>query len=231
MIKTALRYGVRPMVSSAFSFLRAAVLGGLVGFAAFAPVPAMAQDGILMRNMLGRIGLLPEEKEPIEYRERPGLVVPKDLNKLRTPEAEDAARRQAAGQWPRDPDVLERERERRRRALPTLAVISADPSEGGRLSVDELAKGRSARGAKIGETGVPLNDKDGVRLSIQQMTAPEARGRVPTYAAGTEPPRRYLTDPPQGLRMPSANAKVGRRTSDEPVRDDFRPNDAWGRLD
>ncbi len=218
------------MVLSAFSFLRAASLGGLVGLAALAPLPVMAQDGILMRDMLGRIGLLPEEKEPIEYRERPGLVVPKDLNKLRTPEADDAARRQANGQWPRDPDVLERERERRRRALPTLSVIAADPSEGGRLSVDELARGRSARGAKIGENGVPLNDKDGVRLSIQQMTAPETR-RAPTYAAGTEPPRRYLTDPPQGLRVPSANAKVGLRTSDEPTRDDFRPNDAWGRLD
>lgn len=89
------------MVSSAFSLLRAATIGSLVGFAALAPLPAMAQEGLLMRNMLGKMGLLPEEKDPIEYRERPGLVVPKDLNKLREPEPEDAARRQAAGQWRR----------------------------------------------------------------------------------------------------------------------------------
>lgn len=224
-------YGVRPMVSSSFTLLRAAFLGGLVSFSALVPLPAAAQDGILMRNMLGRIGLLPEEKEPIEYRERPGLVVPRDLNKLREPEPEDAARRQAAGQWPRDPDVLERERERQRRRLPVMSVIAADPSEGGRLSVDELARGRSARGARIGETGVPLNDKDGVRLSIHQMKAADARGATPTYPPGTEPPRRYLTDPPVGLRMPSAAAPSGRRTSEGPIRDDFRPSNVWGRPD
>ncbi len=48
-----------------------------------------------MRNMLGKLGLFPEEKDPIEYRERPGLVVPRDLNRLPTPENEDAAKRQA----------------------------------------------------------------------------------------------------------------------------------------
>ncbi|MCZ8187183.1 MAG: hypothetical protein O9308_12435 [Beijerinckiaceae bacterium] len=219
------------MVSSSFTLLRAAFLGGLVGFSALAPLPAAAQEGLLMRNMLGRIGLLPEEKEPIEYRERPGLVVPKDLNKLREPEPEDAARRQAAGQWPRDPDVLERQRERERRKLPLLSVIAADPSEGGRLSVDELARGRSTRGAKIGESGVALNDKAGVRLSIQEMKAADAKITTPTYPPGTEPPRRYLTDPPAGLRIPSAAVPAGRRTAEGPVRDDFRPSNVWGRID
>ncbi|MCZ8375401.1 MAG: hypothetical protein O9342_08505 [Beijerinckiaceae bacterium] len=219
------------MVSSSFTLVRAAFLGGLVGFSALAPLPAVAQDGLLMRNMLGRIGLLPDEKEPIEYRERPGLVVPKDLNKLREPEPGDAARRQAAGQWPRDPDVLERERERQRRKLPLVSVISADPTEGGRLSVDELARGRSTRGAQMGESGVPLNDKAGVRLSIHEMKAADARLAVPTYPPGTEPPRRYLTDPPAGLRVPSAAVPSGRRTADGPVVDDFRPSNVWGRID
>ncbi|MFY8113060.1 MAG: hypothetical protein ACOVOC_02545 [Rhabdaerophilum sp.] len=219
------------MVSSAFSLLRAATFGSIVGFAALAPLPAMAQEGLLMRNMLGKIGLLPEEKDPIEYRERPGLVVPKDLNKLREPEPEDAARRQAAGQWPRDPDVVDRERERQRRNLPIFPSFAADPNEGGRLSVDALAAGRSARGARIGESGVPRNDKDGVRLSIQEMKAADASGGRPTYPPGTEPPRRYLTDPPTGLRIPSTAAPANRRTVDGPAVDDSRPNDVWRRLD
>ncbi|MCZ8182812.1 MAG: hypothetical protein O9322_07560 [Beijerinckiaceae bacterium] len=219
------------MVSSSFTLLRAAFLGGLVGFSALAPLPAAAQEGLLMRNMLGRIGLLPEEKEPIEYRERPGLVVPKDLNKLREPEPGDAARRQAAGQWPRDPDVLDRERERRRRNMPVLAPILADPSEGGRLSVNELAAGRSTRGSKVGEAPSPRNDYDGVRASIEEMRRTDQTASAPSYPPGTEPPRRYLTDPPTGLRIPSAAAPTGRRTTDGPTVDRFKVDDAWRRLD
>lgn len=219
------------MVSSAFSRLRAATLGSLLGLAVLAPLPAAAQEGLLMRNMLGKIGLLPEEKEPIEYRERPGLVVPKDLNKLREPEPEDAARRQAAGQWPRDPDVLERERERRRRNMPVLAPIISDPTNGGRLSVNELAAGRSARGSKVGEAASPRNDYDGVRASIDEMRRTGQTASAPSYPPGTEPPRRYLTDPPAGLRIPSAAAPTGRRTTDGPTVDRFKVDDAWRRLD
>lgn len=219
------------MVSSVLRVLRPAALLGALAVVSLAPLPASAQEGLLMRNMLGKLGLFPEEKEPIEYRERPGLVVPKDLNKLRTPENEEAIKRQAAGQWPRDPDVLDRERERQRRNMPIFAPIKADPAEGGRLSVNELANGRSTRGSKIGESASPRNDYDGVRAPISEMLAGNKQATAPSYPPGTEPPRRYLTDPPTGLRVPSASARTGRATSDGPVVDRFKVDDAWKRLD
>jgi hypothetical protein len=219
------------MKTNAFphGFSRSALaLAGLVLASALAP--AQAQDGLAMRNIFGKIGLLPEEKDPIEYRERPALVVPKNTEKLRQPEPE-GAQTKANGQWPVDPDVQDRAREAARRNQPIFAPLKADASEGGRLSLGEMARGRSARGIEMGETGVPRNDKDGVRASIQEMTRLDQQTQAPSYPPGTEPPRKYLTDPPTGLRIPSAGAPVGKRTQDDPTVDRFKVDNAWKRLD
>lgn len=190
--------------------------------------PANAQNGVLMRNIFGNLGLLPEEKDPIEYRERPGLVVPKELGKLRQPEDEPS---KANSQWPVDPDVEERKANEARRKLTVFAPLKADASEGNRVKLDEMARGRSVRGAQMGENGVPRNDKDGVRASVQEMTEKDKVANAPSYPPGTEPPRQYLTDPPVGLRIPSAAAPAGKKTSDDPAVDRFKVDNAWKRLD
>lgn len=190
--------------------------------------PASAQNGLLMRNIFGNLGLLPEEKDPIEYRERPSLVVPKELGKLRQPENETA---RANGQWPVDPDVEERKANEARRKMTVFAPLKADAAEGNRLKLDEMARGRSVRGAQMGESGVPRNDVDGVRASIQEMTQKDKVANAPTYAPGTEPPRKYLTDPPVGLRIPSAAAPAGKKTVDDPTVDRFKVDNAWRRLE
>lgn len=199
-------------------------------FAVTTATPVQAQDGLAMRNIFGKLGLLPEEKDPIEYRERPGLVVPKDTGKLRQPEDQPVQAR-AGGQWPVDPDVEARKREQARRNQPIFIPLKADAAEGGRLKLNELAAGRSARGTQMGETGVPRNDKDGVVASVQEMTAGDKQSSIPSYAPGTEPPRKYLTDPPVGLRIPSAGAPAGKRTVDDPTVDRFKVDNAWKRLD
>jgi hypothetical protein len=205
---------------------KAAVIGGLVlTCLVVVAMPAHAQNGLVMRNIFGKLGLLPEDKDPIEYRERPSLVVPKDLGKLRQPEKPVQHTRN--GQWPVDPDAVERERERKRRNQPIFAPLKTDASEGGRLSLEEMRRGRIANGATIGESGVPRNDKDGVRLDIQQMEAAGKTASAPTYPPGTEPPRVYLTDPPKGLRIPSSSAPVGKRTTDGPIVDTFNKLGAW----
>lgn len=204
--------------------LRAAALLGLVVVSMSAP--AQAQDGRYMRNFLGTLGVLPEDKDPIEYRERPGLVVPKELDKLRRPEDPNA--KTANGQWPVDPDAQERAREKARRQAPAIFSLSSDPNEGGRLGVNDLAAGRAARGAKMGEGAIPRNDRDGVLASVQEMTQGGGNSSTPSYPPGTEPPRRYLTDPPTGLRIPSAQAPIGKRTYDNPIEDTFK-SDLWKR--
>jgi len=190
--------------------------------------PASAQNGLIMRNIFGSLGILPEEKDPIEYRERPSLVVPKELNKLRQPENELA---KTNGQWPVDPDVEERKANEARRRMTVLTPLKADAAEGNRLKLDEMARGRSIRGAQMGESGVPRNDKDGVRASIQEMTEKDKFANAPSYPPGTEPPRKYLTDPPTGLRIPSVAAPAGRRTTEDPTVDSLKVDNAWRRLD
>lgn len=191
-----------------------------------AATPVAAQEGVFMRELLGRIGLLPEEKDPIEYRERPALVVPKNLDALRPPEQHEGHTK--AVQWPKDPDVVAREQERARRRQPSIFGRN-DQEDGKLLSVEELARGRTARGEIATEAPVARNDHTGVRLNPDEWAAAGRAAAEPSYAPGTEPPRRYLTDPPTGLRQPASTAPL-KRTVDGPVVDRFAEN-PWKRVD
>ena len=190
---------------------------------------AAAQEGLLIRNIFGSLGIFPEEKAEIDYKERAPIVVPKDTTRLRTPETSAAHTR--SSQWPVDPDIEDRKRELAKRNQTIIPALKADPSEGGRLSVGDMARGRAQRGAVIGEAPTPRNDRDGVRIQPDEWAAQSKQATAPTYAPGTEPPRQYLTDPPKGLRTPSASAPMA-KTSDAPVgSESFRPADVWKRLD
>ena len=211
----------RPLRSLSLAMLLAGM--GLVA-------PASAQDGLFMRQILGTIGIFPEEKPEIEYRERPGLVVPKELRKLRRPEDGDPAQRNAA--WPVDPDLEARRREEARRLEPSDLLRGRRSVDGKVLTPDELARGRVARGRDLGEPNFTRNDQDGVRVSPEEWSKiSRPQNQTPTYAAGTEPPRQYLTDPPTGLRVPASNAPFVRTMEDAEPIDNGRPKDAWKRLD
>jgi hypothetical protein len=199
---------------------------GLVA-ASLAAVPAHAQEGVLMKQMLGSLGILPEDKDPIEYRERPTLVVPKDTARLPPPEA-DAAK--ANPNWPKDPDVASREAARRQRSASTYIAPSSDPVNGARLSNEEMARHRTTRDSS-GNNQVNT-DKSGVRLSVQEMAIAGEIAKEPSYPPGTEPPRKYLTDPPSGARLPSAAAPMGTgRVEARDMDNGDRPKDTWKRLD
>ena len=213
--------------SALFRILGLAVFAG--GLSAAAPSVALAQDGQIFRNILGNIGLLPKDREEIEYRERPPLVVPKDTNLLRQPEAPDA--HAAGGQWPNDPDVAARKAAEAKKRDPIFGARRTDAIDGARLTNKELAAGRTAPGTSTGEGGVARNDTAGVRMTAAEMQAAHRAGGsgAPTYAPGTEPPRQYLTDPPVGLRVPAAGAPM-RRTQDAPVfANDKSEVQAWTR--
>lgn len=206
--------------------MRAALVGAAL--AALPAVPAMAQDGIAMRQILGSIGLLPSiDREPIEYKDRPTLVVPRDTSNLRNPEDPEAHAQNPA--WPVDPDVVERKKEQARRRAPAPELLAGQSVDGRRVSMDEIRSGRAPVGAQMTE-GSWGNDKTGIRMSPSEWAAGTPAAQ-PSYAPGTEPPRRYLTDPPKGLRQAAAGAPI-RRTQEAPVGfDNNRPDDAWRRLD
>ena len=194
-------------------------LAALTALLMGAAAPASAQDGLL-RNVLGQIGILPAEKDPIEYKERPALVVPKDVNTLRQPVAPESHAANPA--WPVDPDVADRKREQARRKANGFTG-SHDADNGGRMSLDQMAAGRANAGARMGETTSLGNDRGGVKLSVEEMSSLGRTATAPTYAPGTEPPRRTLTDPPRGLRMPAANAPYQAGRAESRIFDDRRP--------
>lgn len=208
------------------------VLALFAGLMLAQTAPAMAQDGFGMWRLFGSIGLLPSvDRDPIEYRDRPSLVVPKDRKGLRNPEDPEAHAQNPA--WPVDPDVQDRKAEVARRGEPGRQLLrNNDPVEGNRLSVDQMRAGRAQQGAVMAEPNFTRNDQAGVRLSPDQWSAQQRQATGPSYPPGTEPPRQYLTDPPRGLRQPAAGAPMARtRENPDSAFDNGRPNDAWRRLD
>ncbi len=164
-----------------------------------------------MRHILGSIGLL---RAWIASRSsiarRPTLVVPKDTTALRNPEDPEAHERNPS--WPVDPDVTERKKEQARRRAPAPELLAGQSVDGRRLSMDEIRAGRAPVGAQMTE-GSWGNDKTGIRLSPSEWAA-GTPANAPSYPPGTEPPRRYLTDPPKG-RQAAAGAPM-KRTQETP---------------
>lgn len=178
--------------------LRAA---SLLALALAAPAAWAEEDGVAMKSLLGAMGIIPKERPVIEYRERPGLVVPQKYE-LRPPA--DPGRVEArAANWPKDPDVLARQREAAEaRLIPTERTS--------RLSPDQIQAGRSA-GASAPRAGRIDRQADYSVMSPDQLRAQDPR--LPStgkqdLAYGVEPERRSLTDPPTGYRKPASNAPL-----------------------
>jgi hypothetical protein len=151
-----------------------------------------------MGALLGGFGLVPQEAPAIDYRERPPLVVP-PRSTLPSPQPRGAER---ASNWPNDPDV-----DSRRRAGQPEDPMSdrrrMNFGPGQRLSPDELATGRVASHSVarpvddwVGDTlWTPqrqMREQDAIFARRQQAEAERP--------VGAEPPRRFLVEPPAGLR-------------------------------
>jgi hypothetical protein len=164
-------------------------------------------DGVAMKSLLGAMGIIPRERPPIEYRERPPLVVPPKAE-LRAPIEPGSAESRAAN-WPKDPDVAARRRE--------AAEARRPGSDNSRLSPEEIQSGRRA-GAMPVVVGPVDRQADKSTLTPDELRAMDPRNNRRPVLAGAEPDRRSLTEPPTGYRKPAANAPV--RATADPVEQD-----------
>lgn len=191
-----------------------------------APAQAQSQSGGVVDSMLGLLGLKSDEQPTIEYRERAPLVVPPQM-KLRTPEPPAASRTAA---WPNDPDVARRAAEEKYRKTP--AGERAD-----RKNLDgELRRPSDIPGGRTYGKSTPAEPPTWVvegSLAESGWVAPDKlRAMAPKtqeqnlLVAGQEPPRKYLTDPPPGMRVPSGKAPLSAgRTLAAPARSDREERD------
>lgn len=184
----------------------AIIMTGMLGLAA----PANAQ----FQEIWDGIGF-GREKEAPDYRERAPLVVPPNLS-LRAPEDHSPAARES--KWPKDPDVARRRaalEDSRRPRAPDSELDNADRPR--LLTIDQLRSGRVA-GAEVpnggpnrsrNNNGYDIDQDEHGRINPDVLRAQgEAfRGaREPPQVPGTEPKRKYLTDPPTGIRAAAAGA-------------------------
>lgn len=198
------------------SILRLLAAIGLMG-----PVfagPASAQEGAFMKDILGNLGIIQPDRAPIDYRERPPLVVPPRLD-LPPPAARNVEARNP--QWPNDPDVAMQRRREAEARVPTTEKESRRALENNpNLSIYEIRAGRRP-GAEI-PTGPVVRRGDSARdeliLSPDEMRSTR-RDREATLVPGQEPPRRTLTEPPSGFRKPVAGF-IGDGRAEPVVRQD-----------
>jgi len=175
----------------------------MLALMAFGTKGVRAEEGEFAKSILGSIGLIPEEKDPIQYRERAPLVLPPKLD-LPTP-VEGGQGEKRHSNWPKDPDVAAA-RERAADAVqPRTQTREWKANTNDRLPAEELRRTRSAGRDPSDRTPVnPLardkREADGwVHPDKLRSTAKSYRD-ADALEPGQEPNRRELTDPPTGYR-------------------------------
>lgn len=176
--------------------------GGLV----LAAQPAFAQEGMLFKNLLEGVVGGKGPGSDIDYRERAPLVVPPN-SALPRPQ-EPGSTRSAA--WPTDPDVERRRNEKN----VTPYVLTEKARNNPLLTQEELRRGRTSAGGprqpeiREGDNSNYDNQIKPIRVG-KEVAAHRNQEAEDTLAYGSEPPRRTLTEPPVGYRLPSASAALG----------------------
>lgn len=140
------------------------------------------------------VGTGGEQARPqIDYRERAPLVVPPDLSRLPPPAAPVAKRNPA---WPQDFDTTRQRQAEERARRPNDTNMTP-----------EQLRERSARSV-VADPAACVEDLAGRPCDPESFwaTLRNTRSNEDTsrnLVAGQEPPRRSLTDPPAGFRVPS----------------------------
>ncbi|MFD1331503.1 hypothetical protein ACFQ4O_05765 [Methylopila musalis] len=170
--------------------------------------PALAADDMgsnPITELFDAFGMGDKEKPDIEYKERPALVPPSSTSQLPPPQPKGAVG-QATGQWPADPDVERRARQRELANLPRTEQNSYRMGDrDSRLLPSELGGRRLApgEGGVAGYTPPTQGDNTISRLSPSELRAQKAQAAP---APAVEGQRKRLTDPPAGYQTPAASA-------------------------
>jgi hypothetical protein len=165
------------------------------------------------------------DRDSINYRERPPLVVPPNLGQLPKPETGNIAATSPA--WPKDPEVVER---KKRAAVKRNAPRRSSEDDDRPLTPAELEMGRKAGAGRVtNPTGPQDAEADGARRVAPSelgykggllggLFKDNSKPEVATFAS--EPPRSDLTMPPPGYQTPSAAHPYGltpRREKGKPL--------------
>ncbi len=153
------------------------------------------------------------DRDSINYRERPPLVVPPNLGRLPQPEGNTAA---TTPSWPKDPEAVER---KKRAAVKRNTPRRSSEEDDRPLTPAELEVGRKAGAGRVAN---PTGPQD-AESAGQRPVAPSELGYKGGLLGGLfkdnskpesatfsqEPTRSELTQPPVGYQTPSAAHPYG----------------------
>jgi len=212
-----------PLISGEARGIHGLALAGAVALAICAsPVsPALAGDDGQAPIWSGLGGLVgfggsSHNDERIDYHERARLVLPPKMTL--PPPAPAAAQRTAA--WPLDPDVVKARKEKQDmldilKAQSDLAAMRS----GDRLSPDQLRSDHSAPGQPktANHCAAQSNTRGCDWVPFRNALEFVGLAKPDTIVAGQEPDRDWLTDPPKGYRLPTANTVATQDNTPKPV--------------
>lgn len=178
---------------------------------------AQAQQGVFMRDALSTIGLVEPERPSISYRERAPLVMPPKLDGKALPTPRGA---EASPQWPKDPEIVQRERAAVEARKPVNRGAQGRMNDNNEtLSIDEMRAGRRA-GAQIPtEPVVRPGDSNRDSFWVNPFDLMMGSREDKSEPSLAEPERDLLTQPPTGYRK--APTKVA-RTNGDPINNPSR---------
>jgi hypothetical protein len=184
-------------------FAAAAVL---VGMAASNPARA-GDDGQapLWSGFGGMLGLTDTDKfeDTIKYGERPRLVLPPSPG-LPPP----AAASQMTAAWPHDPDV-EKAEKKKEESRHRITRYSPDREMGlARTISPDLLRSDHAPPGSLGLADQCQTSRHECHWIRPDILEKFGLKKEDTIVAGQEPDREWLTDPPKGYRLPTANTKA-----------------------
>ena len=197
-----------------FATCTAATIGALLLGASLIPAKAADDDRPIDERLIGSLleGLgLERDRPPINYQERPPLVIP-PTKSLPEPEKGDAVASNPA--WPKDPDVTRRrELAKQRRERNTTEEMERESRP---LLPDQLGPqgGANTRVVRTDPNYKPFDERQ-IRMSPAELGYTGGpfgifRGHDDKAVKFTgEPPRTQLTDPPVGYQTPSTEQVYG----------------------
>ena len=170
------------------------------------------EDSFETKIIKGILGI--NDKDKIDYRERPPLVVPPNVGNLPAPEQQSAVNSPA---WPKNPEVVDREKRQKanrnqKRRTPEEEARALTPAE-----LD--APGRAARGSSRPNPTGPQDSEGADNRALRPSELGYKGGllgnlfkdntKAESATFSQEPARSSLTQPPPGYQTPSASHVYG----------------------
>lgn len=182
----------------------------MLALMAFGTKGVRAEEGELAKNILSSIGLIPEEKDPIQYRERAPLVLPPKAD-LPPPVVGSVGEKKLKN-WPKDPDVAAARERAADAVVPRTQTREWKANQNDRVSPEELRRTRSADRDPADRS--PVNPMASNKREADGWVHPDTlRATAKSYrdseeiVPGKEPQRQELTDPPTGYRRAAGDGK------------------------